>query len=530
MKKLLLALATGILLALGWPTYGFPFLLFFAFIPLLMVEYRIRHFSRGFKRTQLFFISFLTFFVWNLITTYWIMYADFAGAMVAITANSFFMSIVILAYHFVAKKTTQIRSLVFFVAMWMTFEKIHLEWQISWPWLTLGNAFSQYHECIQWYEFTGVFGGSLWLLIANVILFYSIITFKGEHIKALLPKLALQFGCIVFIPLIISLLLYYTYTESKETINVVVLQPNLDPYTEKFTTKNEKVITDLFQLAATTVSKDSTDFLITPETVLVDEDGLDIDKFIFSPEKFETKVFLNNYPRLNYLFGAEFYRIHRDERTISTTSNKYEDGLWLDSFNSAVLMSANSNFQVYHKSKLVPGIENFPYRKLLNPFLGNIMINMGGTVRMKTTQKERTTLTANNGKYKVAPVICYESIYGEFVTDYVKNGANFLAILTNDAWWNNTQGHKQHLSYAKLRAIETRKAIARSANTGVSAFINERGDVTSSQPYNTKAALASKVTLNSKQTFYVYAGDYLAKISIAVAGLFLLLAILKRKK
>ena len=77
---------------------------------------------------------------------------------------------------------------------------------------------------------------------------------------------------------------------------------------------------------------------------------------------------------------------------------------------------------------------------------------------------------------KVAPVICYESIYGDYVSDYVGDGAQWLAVVTNDAWWRNTAGHKQHFSYAKLRAIEQRKWVGRAANTGISGFINPVGE------------------------------------------------------
>ena len=195
-----------------------------------------------------------------------------------------------------------------------------------------------------------------------------------------------------------------------------------------------------------------------------------------------------------------------------------------------MLINTNNNVQLYHKSKLVVGIENFPYQGVLKPILGDAMIDLGGTVAMKTTQSNRDVFTASNGKSKAAPIICYESVYGEFVTGYVRNGADFLAIVTNDAWWNNTQGHKQHLSYARLRAIETRRDIARSANTGISAFINAKGEITKSLVYDTQGALAGSVTLNKKQTFYVLAGDYIARIAIFIALFVFLITFFRRKK
>ena len=108
--------------------------------------------------------------------------------------------------------------------------------------------------------------------------------------------------------------------------------------------------------------------------------------------------------------------------------------------------------------------------------LGTLLIDFGGLSYSRGYQDYRTVFKSNTGT-KVAPIICYESIYGEYVSEYVRNGANLLAIITNDGWWNNTEGHKQHLSYARLRSIETRKNIVRSANTGISAVINYRGEI-----------------------------------------------------
>ena len=175
------------------------------------------------------------------------------------------------------------------------------------------------------------------------------------------------------------------------------------------------------------------------------------------------------------------------------------------------------------------GIENLPYKSILEPLLGNVMLNLGGTISTKTIQEERSVFIANDGT-KVAPIICYESVYGEFVTGYVKKGAQFLAIITNDAWWNKTQGHKQHLTFATIRAIETRRDIARSANTGISAFINQKGDIGSKTKYGEKKALLGKVFLNSKMTFYVLHGDYIAYIAILFLTLISLYILIKKRK
>ena len=149
------------------------------------------------------------------------------------------------------------------------------------------------------------------------------------------------------------------------------------------------------------------------------------------------------------------------------------------------------------------------------------MLNLGVTVASLGTDKERVAFSNPYNKGKLAPIICYESIYGEFVTDYVKKGANFLGIMTNDSWWGVTEGHKQLLSYAKLRAIETRREIARAANSGISAHINAKGEIMADTFYGDQTALFAKVNLYDTMTFYTRAGDLLSRFSLFALGFLL---------
>jgi apolipoprotein N-acyltransferase len=132
----------------------------------------------------------------------------------------------------------------------------------------------------------------------------------------------------------------------------------------------------------------------------------------------------------------------------------------------------------------------------------------------------------------VAPVICYESIWGEYVAKYIQKDAQFIAIITNDAWWGNTSGKDQHLQYAKLRAIETRRWVARSANTGISAFINQKGDIVQKTEWWKPATFKQDINLNGELTFYVHFGDYIAKaatLGSLAYFIFMLIGIFKKR-
>ena len=110
----------------------------------------------------------------------------------------------------------------------------------------------------------------------------------------------------------------------------------------------------------------------------------------------------------------------------------------------------------------------------------------------------------------------------------MKKGAELIFIITNDGWWKNTPGYKQHMSFARLRAIETRRSIARSANTGISCFISQRGDVSQPTPWWQEAAISGSINANSELTFYVKHGDYIARVALFLSVLLVLLLVVKR--
>lgn len=527
MKNLLLVILSGVLLAISWPTYGFPGLLFFAFVPLLYVERTLRLSDKTRKAWTILGSAYLCFFLWNIITTYWLYFATPFGMWFAVLVNSLLMSLVFLIYHFVAKRTSFGAASTFLVVFWICFEKLHLVWEFSWPWLNLGNAFAEYTSWIQWYEYTGTFGGTLWVWVVNISIFKAIILYQKYREKGIVYRAVLKNALLIFIPIIISLIILNNYTAGEKTVEVVILQPNINPYTEKYNTTDERIGILLNDLAKQSVDQ-NTDLVLAPETVFAD--GTELHKFDDSPAKYYVEELLIGNPGLSFIGGISMLDIITDPSKVSAQTNQFRPGLWYNDYNSAFLLNSElDSAHFYHKSKLVVGVENFPYQDFLKPILGDAMIDLGGTVAMKTTQPNREVFSLSHGT-KVAPIICYESVYGEYVTGYVKNGAQFLAIITNDAWWGNTQGHKQHLAYARLRAIESRRAIARSANTGISAFINQKGEITAQLGYEKQGSLKGNVSLSNEKTFYVRHGDYIARISMFLAGFIFLFAVVRRRK
>lgn len=523
----LLAILSALLFSSAWPINGFTFIIFGALIPLLFLENSIR--LSDFKRKGLlvFGYSYLTFLLWNLLITWWLINSSLIGMLFANICNSFFYAIVFSCFSWAKTRLPNRSAYLFLIALWLAFEKLHLSWDFSWTWLNLGNVFSENIYWIQWYEYTGVFGGSLWVLVINVWLFN---VFKNHNtILGYKPLVRKMIAPLIFIalPIAFSLYLYEKVEEGSKDIKVLLLQPNIDPYNTKYSLTNSSFI-DLWKKQVQPFYSDSLDYILSPETYFAEGYGEELREFNGTKLHEELQQELAKIPLTQYITGIQFYDLYAQEKAPSLTANLIRKGLWADYYNSALAEQSNEIFQIYHKSKLVVGVENMPFKSVLKPLLGDVLLNFGGTVASRVTQKKRAVFSHTNSKLKAAPIICWESIFGEFVTGYVNEGATFLAVISNDAWWRETPGHKQLFSYTRLRAIETRRDIARSANTGISSIINAKGEIINQTSYNTKTTLSGKLSSRRNLTFYVRFGDIIARWSVFVAGLFFLLALSRR--
>ncbi|WEK68176.1 MAG: apolipoprotein N-acyltransferase [Candidatus Chryseobacterium colombiense] len=536
MKYVLLTLISAMLLSISWPTYGVPFFIFFALVPLLMMEHGVSKFSDYQRKSWVVFgLSYLCFIIWNIVTTGWLYGSknpDGSHSLMAVVfpvlVNSLLYSLVFQCYHWYKNAQGTYWGLAFFVAIWMSFEKFHLNWELTWPWLNLGNSFSEYPKLVQWYDTLGATGGSFWILLVNVLLFYTIRTWEAGRKRKDLIKNSFIVAALIIIPMIISLIKYNSFNEKPiGTVNVLMLQPDLDPYAEKYSKDSLTIEQDLLNLAEKN-TKGKIDYYIAPETALPGRGSISETAFEKSIILNNLKEFLAKHPGSVFSTGISSHKFYTSSKDLPTEAYQINQGLWVESFNSAIQVIPNHKVEVYHKGKLVPGVEIFPYMNYLKPLLGDAMINLGGTVASLGSDKERVAFSNPYNKGKIAPIICYESIYGEFVTDYVKKGANFLGIMTNDSWWGVSEGHKQLLSYAKLRAIETRREIARAANSGISAHINAKGEIVEDTFYGDQTALFAKINLYDQQTFYIKAGDLLTRFSIFALGFLLFYFLIKR--
>jgi apolipoprotein N-acyltransferase len=547
-RPLVLGVLGALLLSGGWapwPTAWLVPLLFIGWVPYLVMERQLT--LEGARKGRVFASTYLMLVLWNALTTWWVSYADLAAGIAAVVLNALLMCLPLMAFRQTKKRLGNRWGYFSLPVYWIAFEQLHLHWDITWPWLTLGNGFAAAPQWVQWYEYTGFLGGSVWVWVVNLLIFQALLKYlpmlafppAAEHEAnasiTRAQKSAFEWQpsfttplALILLPVAFSYLISSKYQEKGPTAEVVVVQPNFDPYVEKFEGGPKFIPTDEQLTRMIALSEQhltaQTRLVLWPETAL--EEAVWETTLESQPKIRRIREWLARHPGLALLTGITTITSYPSKEAASETARYRDDLGYYDYNNSAVYFAdASAKVVIYHKSRLVPGVEKIP------PILSSVLknIDLGGFVGSYGSQTERTVFAApaNVPALRVAPVICYESIYGDFIAEYPHNGATLLGLVTNDAWWHDSPGYRQLLSYGQLRCIETRRDLARSANTGFTGFINQKGEITQRETAWISTASRATVHLNDEVTFYVRFGELIGRAAQALAVLALLAVLLK---
>jgi apolipoprotein N-acyltransferase len=533
MKKYILtglSVAGGTLSGLAWSGWCSGLILLISLVPFFIIENHL-YVNRKSYSSNAFFIYLLPgFLIFSMLTLGWLRIASIVASVTVILGITFLMAFTGWLAHLVRLRKGNKLAVAALIAFWLSYEFLTLNADIITPWADLGNGLAKDIRFIQWYEVTGVAGGTLWILVSNILL--SVILIRYESGVSRQKWLIIGWLITILIPSIISMARYYTIKPaSVNQSEIVIVQPNFDPYTTKFTLPFERQLNKVISMAEPLIS-DNTSWIITPETTVDDP---------VNEEKTEKNIYIRmvmelakRNPDAVIVTGMTTYKIYPPSEENPSNSARFLDSLnrYYDHFNSALKIDTSGVSGIYHKSKLVPGIEK-QFSTGPGKLLSRILPYLGGSQWGYGTQKERSVFTGSDSETRVAPVICYESVFGRYVANYVKNGANLIFIITNDGWWKNTDGYDQHLTFAYLRAIETRRPVARCGNTGISALIDFRGRVISRTGWWTSETLKGNLTPETRITLYVRYGDVIFETGTISAIIIFIIAFLRipfRKK
>jgi len=496
-KQLLLGLFSGILIGISFPPIPLPYLMFIGLVP---------YFFALQKREGLAEINRLTYFTaffFNIITLYWVggwLPNSDPFLMIAGTTLFFFNPIVFLIpstlYYFAKKVFNKNIALLLLPVFWITFEYAYSITDFNFPWLTFGNSLSYFTSYIQVAEFIGVYGLSLFIIFSNVFIYRSI----NVYIQSKkLDKLSISIAtAILIIPIIYGNYVINNYSIPEQKIRVGLIQPDLDP-NEKWQAGSLEEQLDLYLELSEKAILSGAQLLIWPETAL--PVYLLSGRYTYEVERLHEFVDTNNVAILTGMPDATFYR---DPSKAPDDSKPTSDGKTVySSYNSILLFQPNTQrVQKYGKMKLVPFGEKVPLVDIL-PFLGDWIkweVGLSGWNTGRDTTVFNSTVVGRN--IKIGAVVCIESIYPGFTSIFVKKGAEFIAVVTNDSWYGDSSGPYQHKETSVLRAIENRRSVVRAANGGISCLIDPLGRTIAETKMYTRDHLVVDVPLEKELTFY----------------------------
>ncbi|MBK7668572.1 MAG: hypothetical protein IPJ32_15265 [Sphingobacteriaceae bacterium] len=275
-SNFLLVLLSGLLIGVSWFA-PFTLLIFVGFVPLFLAVNSVHNSDSRKKGVKIWGLSYLGFFVWNVVSTWWITCVEFGkeAAILAYVFNALLHSGMFLIWYRAEKRILGTLKFWLLIPIWLAYEYLHHTWELTWPWLTLGNNFASTTNFIQWYEFTGTSGGSLWIMLVNVLIIQLILAGKKD-IRSYLKPIA-----IIIIPILVSYLIlsFRTITPDKK-INVTVVQPNIDPYNEKFASGFNNQLGKLHQQLTQSSLNKKTELVVFPETFVVGNVDYDVNEEI----------------------------------------------------------------------------------------------------------------------------------------------------------------------------------------------------------------------------------------------------------
>jgi apolipoprotein N-acyltransferase len=514
-KNLLLSLSSGLLLGLPWSFPPLFIVIFIAWVPLLLAEEETRDHP---NRYILFNYAFAGFLLWNIMGSWWIAQAQWLGAILIMLANSLVQALVFWAISRV-RASLSIPLVFPFLIIWMGYEHFHESWDLAWPWLNLGNALATGPELIQWVEYTGVRGVTLWIILTNLAIFRMAGAYRKKALGSIIPMGAVTL-LLVFIPSLISHRMFDRFRNDGETVTVALVQPNLDPYTEKFVPERQTRHLKEFLEAADSVCDGETDYLFGPETLIVQ--NIDEKNPGASPHYRQLVDFQRNYPKLNCLVGVHSFQKVGEDIPPGSRFNQ-EEGFFYEAFNTALFLPPGSEPQFYHKTKLVPLFERMPFVQYLS-FLGKYSLELGGYTGTYSLRQESRVFLSPEGSVAILPIVCFESAFSHYPARNLPEAKGFICLITNDGWWKNTPGYRHHFDFSPLRAIECRRDLVRVANTGISALIDAKGMVIARTAWWEKAILKGRIHLRQGRTFFARHGDYLGRTAMYLGILLIVLA------
>jgi len=504
-------LFSGLLLGVAFPSYPsvrLEVLAWVALVPLLLSLGDVRRAGDFFRKV------YAAMLLYCFIALWWVSLATFPGGVLTILAQAFFLTVpfmLFFALRRMAGFSFALFSLPFVQVGW---EWLYMEQELSLGWLTFGNSQALLTPMVQYADMTGVWGVSFWLYAFNALVVAALYAPKGRRLRYLVPL-----PVMVLLPLLYGArVIGADGAAPGNSVRISLVQPNLNPVEKWDQLGAFGTLVLHSRMTADVVEREHPDLVIWPETALsfpILEPGYrDYYRFLRHSAGLWNTTLLSGFTDIVRLPAGGVLPSGGPGQQDPLT------GMMEESYNATLLLSSrNDSVQVYRKAHLVPFAERVPYSGQL-PWLERLNFSLTGAgswgqgpgatlMTMQTVDKESVVL---------ANIICYESIFPGYVAGFVRQGAGLLTLVTNDGWYGTSYGPWQHLAIGRFRCIENRRAMARCANTGVSAFIDRFGRVGAELSWWEKGTLSGDVPLEKELSFYSRWPDLLPKASLLMTA------------
>lgn len=481
------ALAGG-LLALAFPPFPFGFLAHVAIAVALLAVRRASVQTAAWR-------GFVFGFVFHLATIYWTGWVSVPGMFTMVAVLGLYVSLVFAVYAFAYRLLGE-KAVWLFPFFWTAHEYLRGLGDLAFPWTNLSLSQVHYLNLIQFADVTGDLGVSFWIVLVNVLVYRMIVVATAPRRRPIGAYAA------AILLLIVVPFLYGWGTidslKSESTVRVGVLQGDIDSF-HKWDSAYVDQSFAVYEAQSREAAARGAELIIWPETA--------------------APVYLRTQSRYQWQLK------HLAAETgvpmlIGTLEYSTVRGGYLR-YNAAIVLDRNGIRPDYHaKMQLVPLGEWIPFS---DKFRVLDKLDVGGA--HFTAGKKIVLFDHPKGPYAAA--ICFESVFPEIIREFALHGARFLVNITNDGWYGMSSGPTQHALIAVFRAIETRRPVARSANTGISLLIDRAGRTHFTSRQYVPDCIVADIDLGPRdqETFFARHGMYVGQLCTALTGTFLLLAV-----
>jgi len=476
---------SGILFVLSLPHFNFWSLSWFALVPLLIVIQKI-------DRIKLVFLfGLITGAIYFLGMTYWIIplypFANLFWTILGAISLALYSALYVALFALLMKKIKWQSGLlyIFSASVFWT----GLEWIRSWlftgfPWGHIGYAQWKDLPFIQISSITGVYGISFLVIMVNATIAYFIL--KRSEWRATIKTLLLP-ACIFVFIFVYGFVVMSQDTKEQEKVKVLLVPGNIRQI-DKWHRKNLPWIFAKYLKTTIEAVDEPIDLIIWPETAIPTNffsiGRLDyLQKLNILVEELNTNLFL----------GMPYYN---------------EQGEY---YNAAFLISSEGTvLDSYYKIHLVPISESIPFKEYIPEQIREKIV---GLADFESGEK-MTIFRLPNKDIAFGSVICFESAFPNLFRKFVKKGALFMGVITNDAWFQGTGCAEQHYAMAMFRAIENRVSLFHCANGGISCIIDKYGRESTDKiigfEKNSDGFIKGTLTVRNNTTIYSRFGDWFA--------------------